>query len=231
MAKILLGPTVIGIRGTVAGMTFSQNRGGPYARGWHQPPNPRTQKQLTQRGSLAGWAVAWRSLAAADKTTWRTYAAAAAQQLTDSLGQPYYANGMNWYVTVNTARAQMGLVALATAPVAAAPAAPTVESVNFSISTATHPKVKIAAASPTIALFHQCWIVIVNSQGIGNQPAVVYLMRTAVPNASRDLELGPQAFAKFGIKTIEQKCFFETNALSAEGRYGASTFNQANATA
>lgn len=231
MAKILLGPTVIGIRGTVAGMTFSQNRGGPYARGWHQPANPRTGRQLGQRTSLGNWSIAWRALSATNQGLWNTYAAAAAQQLTDTLGQPYYASGLNWFVTVNTARAQMALGQLSAAPTVAVPAAPNVESVSFSISTSTNPKVKITAASATITLYHQCWLVIVNSQGINIQPAAVYLMRTAVPNASRDLELRSQALAKFGTFNINQKAFFATNALNSDGRYGPTTYSSINASA
>ena len=231
MAKILLGPTVIGIRGTVGGITFSQNRGGPYARGWHQPPNPRTSNQLLSRSRLGTWAVAWRSLSSTNKGLWDTYAADVAQELTDSLGQAYYASGLNWFITVNIARAQMGLGQLSAAPTVAVPAAPNVEAASFSISSSSQPKVKIAAGSATLTLNHQCWLVIVNSQGQTIAPTNYYWMRTGVPNASRDLELRSFALAKFGTFTINQRAFFATNALNSDGRYGPTTYNAVNAVA
>lgn len=225
MAKILLGPTVIGIRGTVAGMTFSQNRGGPYARGWHQPPNPRTTNQLTQRVSLGQWATAWRSLSSTNQGLWNTYAADVAQELTDSLGQPYYASGLNWFINVNTYRAYKGQAQLSAAPTVAAPAAPSIEFVRFRITGAPSTStIRITAASPTVALYNVLAVNIVNSQGVSIAPANYYIMRVAIPDGGRNITFPTQQEAKFGTTYLGQRMFFEVFGLNSDGRYGPSAF-------
>lgn len=226
MAKILLGPTVIGIRGTVAGITFSQNRGGPYARGWHTPPNPQTTTQNAQRVKLGNWAKAWMSLSAANQTLWRNYAAAAAQALTDSLGQTYYASGLNWFANVNIVRAQMGLAQLSTAPTIAAPVAPTVPFVRFRTTanpTAGGSTIRVTLGSPTIALYHQLFVAVVNTQARTAYPATNYWMVTQVPNGVGNITFGTQQAAKFGTTVNTQRGFAWLYAVSTEGRCGQPT--------
>lgn len=220
MAKIVLGPTVIGIRGTVAGITFSQNRGGPYARGWHTPPNPRTTKQNAARVALANWAKAWAGLSSTNKTNWNTYAADPAQELTDSLGQAYYVSGFNWFASVNTYRAYRGLAQLSTVPTIAAPSAPTIENVFFSVSASNNPKIKFTTGDPTTGLYKFVFFAVANSVGVTAYPATNYFMRVQVPDTARDIVFKTQAVAKFGNFWVGQRGFYETFAITSEGRYG-----------
>lgn len=231
MAKILLGPTVIGIRGTVGGMTFSQNRGGPYARSWHKPPNPRSTAQLAQRSNLAEHAINWRNLSAANKATWDAYAALPAQALTDSLGQTYYASGYNWYITTNTNLVHIGGAAAVAAPAGARPGTPIVTSFVWSISSTSQPRWTFSAASPPLALNHAMWLIIVNSQGILVEPAVLYFMGVAVPNVSRQIHCRPAAVAKFGTFTTQQKAFALTYAIGADGQSSPIVHSAVDATA
>jgi len=231
MAKILLGPTVIGIRGTVAGVTFSANAGGPYARGWHTPPNPRRAAQLAQRTKLGNWAVAWRSLTAVQKATWTVYAAAAAQTLTDSLGQPYFASGFNWYITTNTNLAIIAGAAAVTAPVAARPAAPVVTAFVWSASSTSQPRWTMAVGDPGLALNHAMFLTIVNSIGLLVAPVVDYYMTFGIPNAGRQLHCRTQALTKFGTAFVGQRAFGRIHVIGADGQRSAPTRNAVNATA
>ncbi len=79
MAIAKFGPTVTGLRGTVAGTTFSANKSGPYARGWSRGANPRSSLQSTQRGRLGALAAAWRDLTQVQRDDWIVYAALPAQ--------------------------------------------------------------------------------------------------------------------------------------------------------
>lgn len=101
MAIIKLGATVVGIRGTVGGVTYSQNASGPYAKLWARSSNPRAPKQQTQRTFIASFAQAWRDLSSAQRDDWDTWAAEAAQEKTNPLGETYYASGFNWFCELN----------------------------------------------------------------------------------------------------------------------------------
>jgi len=230
MAKILLGPTVIGIRGTVAGITFSQNRAGPYARGWHTPPFPKTGKQRTAQNSLASWSVLWRSLTLAQQTTWNVYAAAAPQQLLNSLGQPYFASGFNWYITTNTNLAQIGSAAVLVAPVAARPAAPINTNLVFRATpTVGSSRWQFAVGDPTLGLYHQLWAAVVNSTGILVAPKKYYYMNATIPNVNRQCLFKTESEAKFGTIFIGQKCFARVRNIGADGQTSSFIYNSANA--
>ena len=222
MAKILLGPTVIGIRGTVAGITFSQNAGGPYARGWHQPPNPRAAKQLTARVALGNLAVQWRALTAAQKATWVAYAALPAQVLTDSLGQPYSVSGFAWWISCSTYLIQSGLATIATAPVGVRLAAPTGTVGAFPTTASGNPSYLFeAAADPNRFARKTVSAAVVNSLGQRISPTVVYFMKNAIPDGAALVVFGTQQQAKFGTSVVGQRMFVEQRNLTAEGQVSA----------
>lgn len=231
MAKILLGPTVIGIRGTVGGITFSQNRAGPFAKSWRKPSNPRSITQRTSQNRLAYWSTQWRSLSAANKATWDAYAAAPAQQLTDSLGQPYYASGFNWYILTQRNLALIGAATIPTAPVGARLAAPTVTAFSYSISSSSQPRWTMAVASPGLALNHAMWISLVNSQGVAVPNTPYYFMKVAIPNVSRQVHCSGEFDTKFGTNLITQKAFASIYTIDAEGQASPEAFNSVNASA
>lgn len=219
MAKVLLGPTVIGVRGTVAGITFSANRSGPYARGWHTPPNPKSALQLSARSTLATWAATWRTLTAAQQTTWNVYAAAAPQVLTDSLGQPYYASGFNWYITTQINLAHCAFATIPTAPILARQAIPLNPIFEFHAEpSATPSRWRLDVADANLALFHAQWAAVTNSLGDNIQPAVLYLLQTTIPNASRILNFDAAANTKFGNAFVGQRMFGQLYSISAEGQ-------------
>lgn len=134
MARIKLGTTVVGIRGTVAGLTFSAGQGGPYVRPWVIGGNPRTPAQQQQRSFVARLAADWRALTSSERSAWRTWAALPAQDLTNSLGETYSASGFNWFVTVNTRLQQIGRSIRSAPPTASRPAAPSITSLTVPAS-------------------------------------------------------------------------------------------------
>lgn len=230
MAKTKLGPTVIGIRGTAAGLTFSANRGGTYLRGWHKPPNTRTGLQLAQRNKLSQWAVQWRALTAVQKTSWNTYAAAAAQALTDSLGQTYYASGYNWYQTTQQNLALLGLAATTTAPAGARLAAPVVENFIFRDTPAVGTtRFQYGVADPNLAVTKAIYAVIVNSQGINVEPANLFFMKIGTPNGSRQISIQTELETRFGDCKLGQRCFAYTYNINTDGQASLATHASANA--
>lgn len=131
MAIIKLGSTIVGIRGTIGGLTFSENAGGPYAKLWTRGRRKQSNPVTQNRGIWSQWAQAWRSLSSAQRSGWDTYAAAAPQQLTNSLGINYFASGFNWFVRINQHLASLGRGQRDTAPTASRPAAPSLSSLTI----------------------------------------------------------------------------------------------------
>ena len=131
IAIIKLGATVIGIRGTIGGITYSANKSGPYARAWGRSSNPRTTLQSQRRGFLGQQAQRWRALTPAQRTAWDAYAAAAPQQLTDRFGDPFFASGYNWFCRLNQHLLLRGKTQIDAAPVIAQPAAPPINSLVY----------------------------------------------------------------------------------------------------
>jgi hypothetical protein len=129
MARFKPSALIAGIRGTVAGVTFSANGSSTYCRQWARPTLSRSNAQSLQRGLLGNFPQAWRALSSAQRAGWDTYAALAAQELTDPFGDAYYASGFNWYVRINTHRVRAGQSPSATAPAAGTPTQPTLSSV------------------------------------------------------------------------------------------------------
>ncbi len=126
MAILKLGVTVVGIRGTLGGITFSANASGPYARAWARPPNPRTIAQNDVRTVLSQVATEWRGITDAQRTAWNTWAAATAPARTNSLGETILLTGYQWFIGMNSNLVAYGFAFNAPAPVLAEPAAPTI---------------------------------------------------------------------------------------------------------
>lgn len=125
MAIIKLAAPLSGLRGTIGGITYSANAATPYAKAWSKPARPLTQRQSDQQGTFSQLPTLWRALSSAQKTAWDTFAALPAQELTNSLGETYYASGANWFTKCNTRLLTMGRSTITATPTQARPAAPT----------------------------------------------------------------------------------------------------------
>ncbi len=68
----------------------------------------------------------WAAITPVQRAAWRTFAADPAQELTNSLGEAYYASGYNWFCKCNVRLTRIGLALREDAPVGARPAAPTI---------------------------------------------------------------------------------------------------------
>jgi hypothetical protein len=226
MAKIELTSPIAGIRGTIGGVTYSANRAGPYARAWGLSTNPRTARQVNARNNLSAWSKAWNALTSSNRTGWNTYAAAAAQAKTDSLGNTYYASGFNWYIAINEDRELAGLAATNTAPAAAAPAAPTIEFFIFrSTANGNDTQLRFTAAGPTLTLVKIVEFNIVNSTSVTIGPTKKFFMICIAPDGSRDIKFQDELTEKFGTTFVGQRGFGNVYNLSSEGRRGpAATF-------
>lgn len=127
MAIVEFGPTVVGISGTIGGITFSRNKSGPYATNWYRSTNPNSQDQSRDRGQMGSLPQQWRDLTQQQRDDWDTYAGLIAQKKVNSLGQNYYISGYNWFCSCNNMLLWQDRVTIQPPPVQARPAAPTID--------------------------------------------------------------------------------------------------------
>lgn len=134
MAITKLGPPIAGIRGTIGGITYSENKGGTYAKLWAPPVNPRSPNQQTERAYLSRMPGLWRALSDAQRAAWDTFAALPAQELFNPLGESYYASGFGWFCKCNVRLLRMARATIQAVPTQARPAAPTIDGFRVTLA-------------------------------------------------------------------------------------------------
>jgi hypothetical protein len=116
MAIVKLGTTVIGIRGTIGGITYSSNAAGPYAKLWSRGPNPRSTLQAQTRGRISTIPGLWFLMDESLRQDWRDFAADPPELDYNSLGERIYLSGYAWLVRVNQRLKSCGLPLTTTVP-------------------------------------------------------------------------------------------------------------------
>ena len=127
MAIVKVGAPLAGIRGTLGGIVYSENKAGPYAKQWSRPSNPRTTKQTIERGYLARMPALWTAMTAPQRAAWDTFAALGAQELENSLGEAYYISGFGWFCKCNIRLLRVGRAPIVPPPAKARPIPPTID--------------------------------------------------------------------------------------------------------
>lgn len=95
------------LSGSLAGITASHNRGGPYFRNRAIPVDPATPFQTVIRAFVASLTSGWlNDLSAGQRQSWDAYALAV--PLPDPLGNPRNVGGLAMYVRSNVPRLQAG---------------------------------------------------------------------------------------------------------------------------
>ena len=96
----LISPIHGEMSGSIAGNTWSHNRGGQYVRQRRTTSNPMTERQTAVRGWLSTASNKWRDLTEAQRTAWKNWAAA--NPVINRLGQSIQLSGHSAYNMLNT---------------------------------------------------------------------------------------------------------------------------------
>lgn len=131
-------PVYSAASGSIAGLTYSRNKGGMYCRARAVPTDPNTAFQQTVKNIISQLAVAWTALSAAQRNAWAVWAAN--MSFTNTLGASILYTPQNCYNLCNVQRLQAGVAAISTAPVI------------FDLATLTPPVPTITAAGTTVSV-------------------------------------------------------------------------------
>lgn len=113
MAIIRTGGIVGQISGSIAGVTYSHNKGGAYIRNRSIPTNPSSTTQLQRRADLATVSTDWQNLTAADRAAWTEWARQ--NPITNALGDSILKSGHQAFVGLNS-RILLGSGTIITVP-------------------------------------------------------------------------------------------------------------------
>lgn len=185
-----------------------------------------TAPQTNRRAIFSKWGSAWAGITIAQRNAWNAYAAAVPQQKIDSLGNPYFLNGFQWFVSHNSNRNLVGRAQLSAAPVVAVPAAPTIGALTI-----TSPGTVGNSQVITVASFGASDMVIDLNWTRGNSRLIAteknFLFVIGVQNAAlaTPVNLGDLS-AIFGTLSTGTYWISRVYAQSQEGR--RSTYASAN---
>jgi hypothetical protein len=94
-------------RGRKGSVIYSETRHGKVARAYVPPRNPRTNQQQEHRQNVRAVSGRWRTLSPEQRAAW--CAAAANKSFVNEAGRQVRLNGYNFFVSLNTRRADLGL--------------------------------------------------------------------------------------------------------------------------
>lgn len=219
MAIVKFGPTVVGARGTIAGTIFSANKAGPFARGWSKGSNPNSSLQTGQRGQFGALAAAWRDLTDSQKDDWNDYADDPAQELTNSLGETYFASGFNWYVKINDQLEAAGDARRVDAPTLTRPLAPilTVFTTLWTTGAVSESRIVLSASSPNLGFDHNV-VARITGQGRTAIVAGFTFLTIEVPDGSRRILFQDELESAFGTIALGQRMFVQVRSQDSHGQ-------------
>ncbi len=220
MAIVKFGPTVVGARGTIAGTTFSANKAGPYARGWSRGSDPTTTLQTSQRGRLGALAAAWRDLTQVQRDDWIDYADDPPQELTNSLGETYFASGFNWYVKINDQLEAAGEARRDDAPTLTRPLAPILFDAGVQLWTtggAENTRIRLGSGSPNLG-FNHVIIARITGQGRTAIAAGFKFELIDVPDGNRRIFFQTPIQQSFGTIALLQRMFVQVRTQDSHGQ-------------
>jgi len=208
MAITKLALPVTGIRGTIAGVVFSANKSGTYAKGWSKGPNPGTIGQMAQRATVTETGPLWRTLSTAEQADWDTFAETPPEDDYNSLGELYLLSGFSWFSRILLRRRRVGLADDLLAPVST----PTTAPITFSFT--LYP----AAGGNDEALFdytagdfsdHYAILQLAIAPGLGTNVWTSRFLNCweALGVGATETEFGANYFAAFGITQVPMRFF------------------------
>lgn len=223
MAILTFAAPVSGLRGKVGGNVFSANKSGPYLKAWGRGANPRTLIQSEHRADLTFYAQKWATLSASEQAGWDTYAALAAQDKTNSLGETYSASGFNWYIEINLNLRAAGESDRDAAPTSGTPGTPILDIMElFKTSGSDNSDILLDASSPEDTENHVVKMRLFNSVGRQVASEIRLLLRIIAPSGTpKRIAFQAQLNERFGTVQENQIGFASVAIQSDQGRRGA----------
>jgi hypothetical protein len=211
MAKVLLGPIIGQISGSIGGATYSHNRFGYYIRQKVKPVVINTSYTNTQRSIFKMVTSAWKSLLPATALSWNIWAQN--NPVTDSLGMSNTLTGHQAHQKLNINAMRTDGSLLTAPPFVSAPAPLTSLSIDPSIA-ANGPEITFLKTPMTADEYLQVDVAITDSPNIKNVNSFFKRIIFSFPSLTSPQSFGPEISARFGTLIIGQRVTFRVSIIS-----------------
>jgi hypothetical protein len=218
MAIVTIALPVTGIRGKLAGIVFSANRSGPFARGLSSPANPGTIGQMNQRGLMAQSGYLWRTLSSAEQADWDTFAETPPETDYNSLGEVVILSGFAWFTRILLRRRRCGLADDLIAPASTPTATPTTFTLDVHPSTGAAADAHFGYTSGEFAAYYAILMLAI-APGLGSNvwTSRYLLCWEAFGLTATSTNFGANYFAAFGTTQVSMRFFGKLYRQSASG--------------
>jgi len=141
MAIVEFGAAIVNMTGSVRGWTFQFTRAGSIVRTKPIQRKSSTPKQTSEQAAFVTQIQAFQLISLANKVAWDAFAGVNPKE--NKFGQQKLLTGQNWFTTINSARARLGLAQLDAPPTATLP----VPITSFNL-TVDNTKIEIDSITP-----------------------------------------------------------------------------------
>lgn len=224
MAKVKLNSLLADLRGRLGSVVFSSNAAGYHCRVLKVPTRTPTAAQSAIRTRFSSLISAWNLLTPTERGLWTTYAAQVDNVRYDWFGDPYYPNARAQFLSINTARLQVGDSITATAPTGTLPAALPTMSAGIDPSGVAFTSYidNDAAFDASIDMVH-CAVSITNSPGRGTPILPYKYLATHETSDTWPFEIDDLLTALYGSLLVSGSWWLTLTPLSSEYRPGTAT--------
>lgn len=217
MAIVRFGGNVIGIRGTIGGVVFSQTHSGPYAKVWKRPRNQSTPIAAASKRQITTYGTLWSNMTIGEQAAWSAFAAAPPELDFNSLGIQYWLTGYQWLVRANVRRELLGLAATTTVPTATpvtAPATCTLTAVNAGTLNCD-----VSWTADDIPAGHgaMCYIAVYPTTGLAAFPGKGLLTWSEFEPAGTSKDISVDVIDRFGNIPPNWSIFAKLHSCRADG--------------
>lgn len=200
MAKVLLGPMVGQISGSVGATTWSHNRFGYYIRQKVKPVLVSNYFTAKQRSLFQSITSDWQGIGTASQLAWKAWAQN--NPVMDTMGNSQILTGHQAYMRLNLISRRNGPTTLTLPPVISAPNPLLAFSVTGSIGAGINTTFSPAILGATECL--QVRAALVNSAGISAVNSLYKLIYYAVPMSATPIDITANLVDRWGSLTIGQ---------------------------
>lgn len=122
MARVLFGPLVTAVKGSIGGVTFQNNPSGSIIRSRPHVSKASTIKQMASHSELANLLYLWQQITQDERDEWNSFAATWTKE--NKFGESKTLTGLNWFTSLNWWRLHLSLATYDSPPAHVLPQAP-----------------------------------------------------------------------------------------------------------
>ena len=219
MALVKLGATVVGVSGSIGGVTFARNKAGWTAKPWSRGGKSQTEYQQLVRSYMSRWGDVWGALTPGERADWDALAVTPPEVDYDRFGVVVLRSGWQWLCRINQRMALISGTPTSLAPVAAAQVAPVITGFTAQTLTGAPNRVYCTYSNTEFAAGEFAFFFMAINPTPGQaQLRRGYMMLTIdAPAGNTSTDLTGGVATRFGGLTAGWLCSLHTYRQSADG--------------